>query len=729
MRVNKISKICAIILLTFFCVYMMISVNMESNATTSGISWNQYVDDNIKANCWYNFMDKGTEVLITVNDTSKSGNIIDDENGHPWKKKSSKIELVEIGNGIKTIGANSFSEMNSIKRVTVSTTCEIIKTGAFSNCTNLSIIKLKEGLKEIGEAAFAGCVSLEEVELPNTVEKINKRAFYGCTNLKSIKIPNTVESIGDSTFEKCDNLECIMVDESNEKLIQQLKVLGYENKIMIIKDNYNILYGDVNLNGSVDIADVIYLIGNRTVGKGGPLSDAQKLVANCYDDDKINAIDELVLFKYILGIEKILPVYYSDDKQDSIAEKINDEFYNTFIRKKYNKFEFSDIAKLIHKEIRQRALTEKGIMQYTDQNIEIKNIYRDGKFGENINENGYIGLCLYEYGIYTGNESLINYVTECQGKIYDITENKLNELGWQKIEYTSEEQLQNGDIIITPKKSQIYIENGIYSCESDAMIKEINLSKPIEPGDEKYIIRIEPKSGEDETLKWELDENILEIEVNGECDENTIPWKASKNNISTYKIKVNSTNLDTAIKLVRSTTENSKSVSTKTLILTTNDLVSAVSKIKNEMLLGYHTEDESYIEILNNNEYKISTVLKFDQFYKEHINGNLENGDTFYDICKNVKEVIAEKSQNGSMTYNDSIGICIPDDIYKGEYADCSSYVSMCLYEYGIHTGNRELVKFVNGYRKKAVEMTGGINLLRTRRTNNSKAISRFRFK
>lgn len=67
-------------------------------------------------------------------------------------------------------------------------------------------------------------------------------------------------------------------------------------------------------------------------------------------------------------------------------------------------------------------------------------------------------------------------------------------------------------------------------------------------------------------------------------------------------------------------------------------------------------------------------------------------------------------------------GIQVPDGIYKngkfGPYIDCSSFVDMCLYEYGIHTGNENIVKFIYNYR---VEAEGSNK--RSRRTSYSRSI------
>lgn len=552
----------------------------------------------------------------------------------------------------------------------------------------------------------------------------NGKAYHNGEILK-----NNIITLPKGTNIGTDSYVYATYDIISEEELKEIETLKQERDIYIIDEygelGYNlaednnkdyILVGDVTLNGSVDIADVVrlnkYLLGQIR------FSDAQKSAANCYDDNVIDALDSLALLKYVLGVEGSLPIDKGKKEQeDEFIEKMNDEFYNKFIKTTHNSFEFSEIAILIHKELRRAK--EEGKIEYTEQEVEINNIYEKGNFGGKINATSYIGLCLYEYGIHTQNEELVNYITECQGEIYDITEDKLNKLGWQKIEYINKDQLENGDIIISETGAQIYLGDGVYSCESDETIRAINLLEPTEPGDGKNIIRIEPKSGENENLKWNLDEGILEVEVNGESDKNIIPWKASIKNISTYKVNASVENIayiDTSIMVAGSSKNKTVSISGTFVGKSIGQIVDKVRK--GISYQGYFVETNSIENVTGG--YKVTVTAKLEEFYKDFINDS--NAGTFYDISKIVKEKIQENSGDGGMTYNSGEGICIPKGIYSngefGAYADCSSYVCMCLYEYGIHTGNKELVKFIYNYRTAA----GGTDE-RSGRTDYSKPI------
>lgn len=124
---------------------------------------------------------------------------------------------------------------------------------------------------------------------------------------------------------------------------------------------------------------------------------------------------------------------------------------------------------------------------------------------------------------------------------------------------------------------------------------------------------------------------------------------------------------------------------------------------------GY-SDDIDVIKCKQNDDGTYSAIVctKLDEFYDTHLNGKIDtnqsNTKIFTDISSVVKEEIKKSSLDGNSKYDDSIGICVP--MYKdgaiGEKIDCSSYVSMCLYEYSICMDDVELNKYVKTYRTEA---------------------------
>jgi len=75
-----------------------------------------------------------------------------DTNQHPW---SSEITYLTVGNGVTTLGENTFSDCSSLSLVTLSKSVTNIKDGAFKGCDNLKAIKYY-GTKEDFEKITIG---------------------------------------------------------------------------------------------------------------------------------------------------------------------------------------------------------------------------------------------------------------------------------------------------------------------------------------------------------------------------------------------------------------------------------------------------------------------------------------------------------------------------------------------------------------------------------------------
>ena len=94
-----------------------------------------------------------------------------------WSKLVSDIKVINIGEGITSIGAS-----------------------AFGGCTNAHEISIPKTVTEIGGYAFADCKALETLDLPEDLDRISTGAFYGCEKLSDIEIPSGVSYIGVDAF-------------------------------------------------------------------------------------------------------------------------------------------------------------------------------------------------------------------------------------------------------------------------------------------------------------------------------------------------------------------------------------------------------------------------------------------------------------------------------------------------------------------------------------------------
>lgn len=114
---------------------------------------------------------------------------------------SDSIKEIYFPNLYWTIGANSFSGMDSLSYVSLAGASEgrlTISSGAFKNCPLLKEVELPKNLVSLGEGAFAG-TALETVYFKGTIssfESITNRekAFEGTVTIKCTDGETTVTS-------------------------------------------------------------------------------------------------------------------------------------------------------------------------------------------------------------------------------------------------------------------------------------------------------------------------------------------------------------------------------------------------------------------------------------------------------------------------------------------------------------------------------------------------------
>lgn len=226
------------------------------------------------------------------------------------------LKSVTIDNNIKHIGDYAFSRCYNLSDINISNNVTSIGKGAFQS-TIIQKIELPASLESIGEYAFNDCQNLQEVTIPNKEVNINNRAFYNCPELNTVTIPAKVKEIGKNAFGYQGNI----FDEEDyeygeENSIRDFKITGYsntaaetyakENGFEFISLGEQILTGDANQDGTVNIKDVTYLqmhiAGNKNTD-GSPLIDeTNKQLFDSIDmtnDGKLTVNDVTALQTYL----------------------------------------------------------------------------------------------------------------------------------------------------------------------------------------------------------------------------------------------------------------------------------------------------------------------------------------------------------------------------------------------------------------------------------------------
>ncbi len=162
------------------------------------------------------FSDGGKTVTITgegSDETSPVGSCNSynskDENGNKYTPSSdwkNTVTTVNIGNGIRRVGTNSFYDLSSLTNVTISGDVQYINNNAFGYNSNLSSVTFADESKltTIEPNAFRNS-GLTSVTIPEGVTTIGSSAFGGNKNLTSVTIPGSMENM-DGAFYDCTKL-------------------------------------------------------------------------------------------------------------------------------------------------------------------------------------------------------------------------------------------------------------------------------------------------------------------------------------------------------------------------------------------------------------------------------------------------------------------------------------------------------------------------------------------
>ncbi len=190
----------------------------------------------------------------------------------PWAGEADSIKTVVIKGGVAKIGANTFTEINSIEKVFYIGTEEGWNTlkaasginneklftapityGLSGNCgekvtweisedettliisgqgtmyaynttttlapwlyskDNITKVVINGGVTDVGDYAFYGCKLISSLTLPSSVEELGTYAFGGCISLKEIVFPEGLRVIGAKAFNACSGLTTVYIPKS-----------------------------------------------------------------------------------------------------------------------------------------------------------------------------------------------------------------------------------------------------------------------------------------------------------------------------------------------------------------------------------------------------------------------------------------------------------------------------------------------------------------------------------
>ena len=164
-----------------------------------------------------------------------------------WKVVAEEVIDEGVGSGaIMVHGGNDISykevkpQTERHKLVTrVIFLLNIMKVGDYAcyPAINLVVVDIPEGIESIGEAAFNSCRSLTTVSFPTTLTSIGKYAFFQCSSLDNVDLLHTnLQGIGDEAFWRCSELKSMTIPDSLQTLCR-----------MVFKQSYKLVPSNIDV--------------------------------------------------------------------------------------------------------------------------------------------------------------------------------------------------------------------------------------------------------------------------------------------------------------------------------------------------------------------------------------------------------------------------------------------------------------------------------------------------
>ena len=141
---------------------------------------------------------------------------------------------VNIPEGVTSIGDYTFYECKSLSEITIPSSVTSIGNTAFSGCTNLAEVNISEGVTSIEYEAFMACSGLKTITLPNSITSIGEKAFYGCWGLHTITLPDKITNIGYEAFMNCLSLDTLITLSENPPTLDDEVFLPNSDMVVFV---------------------------------------------------------------------------------------------------------------------------------------------------------------------------------------------------------------------------------------------------------------------------------------------------------------------------------------------------------------------------------------------------------------------------------------------------------------------------------------------------------------
>ena len=198
---------------------------------------------------------------------------------------------IKIPSDVTYVSPSAFSKNNDVTSVVFPTSVKTLCDNTFYLCENLTSVELKS-VELIDSMALGGCDKLTDLKISGNLKKIEGYAFIDTTSSATITFYGSKEK-----WESIDK-------PTDSEFLQKATMIFDENHTDPDPDP-QILYGDVNCDGNVTIADATAILQSIANRDKYMLKPDGALNADVDGSDGVTSMDALVLQKVDAGIYKL----------------------------------------------------------------------------------------------------------------------------------------------------------------------------------------------------------------------------------------------------------------------------------------------------------------------------------------------------------------------------------------------------------------------------------------
>ena len=224
-----------------------------------------------------------------------------------WAFATTPVRQVSLPGSVTKMGEGAFFYDTALASLSLPAHASEVSAFALAGCTRLAIDSiLPEGCASVGDYAFYNCSQHADFVIPATVSFIGTQAMAGMTGLQTVKaLPATVPALGDSVWAGVSQ-PLVKLDIPDEQVARAYAAAEQWKEFHILR---TVLLGDVDMDGSVDVADVTTLVneilGNHPASFDGLAADLDD--NSVYDSADVTSLINIILHKGAGGYVRKAP--------------------------------------------------------------------------------------------------------------------------------------------------------------------------------------------------------------------------------------------------------------------------------------------------------------------------------------------------------------------------------------------------------------------------------------